>query len=254
MALPRARISASYRSVDSTVEIISIATRFCGPPASGNGGYVAGMLANHTGQPVRVRLRRPPPLTVPMVVRRQVEGRLELRRDGELIAEAEPYEFALDPPKAPPYMAALDASRAYAGFRQHPFPNCFVCGPQRARGDGMRIFPGALAGGSAVAGTWIPDESLCAADGKVCSEFIWAALDCPGYFAANPEGRVMLLGQIAARVDRRVHAAESCVVIGWPISSDGRKHQVGTALFDEDGELSARALATWIEAESKASA
>lgn len=250
----RARIPAGCRERWATVEIISIAARFCGPPASGNGGYVAGMLANHAGQPVRVRLRRPPPLTVPMVVRRQVEGRLELRRDGELIAEAEPYDFALDPPKAPSYMMALDASRAYAGFRQHPFPNCFVCGPQRARGDGMRIFAGALPGNAAVAGTWMPDESLCAADGKVCSEFIWAALDCPGYFAAAADGRVMLLGQIAVRVDRRVHSAESCVVVGWAVSTEGRKHNVGTVLFDEDGEPCARAVATWIELETKTSA
>lgn len=233
------------------MEIISIAARFCGPPASGNGGYVAGMLANHAQLPVRVRLRRPPPLTVPMVVRRQVEGRLELRRDGELIAEAEPHQFELEAPKPPSYMAALDASRAYAGFRQHPFPNCFVCGPHRARGDGLRIFPGALSGSTAVAGTWIPDESLCAADGKVCSEFIWAALDCPGYFAAAMDGQVMLLGQIAVRVERRVHAAESCVLLGWVLAHDGRKHTVGTALFDEDGEPCARALATWIELEPR---
>jgi hypothetical protein len=234
-----------------TVEIISIAARFCGPPTSGNGGYVAGMLANHAERPVRVRLRKPPPLTAPMVVRRQVEGRLELRRDGELIAEAEPFDFTLEVPRPPAYIEALDASRAYPGFRQHPFPSCFVCGPQRARCDGLRIFPGRLPGREVVAAPWIADDSLCAADGKVCSEFMWAALDCPGYFAAAADGRVMLLGQIAVHVDRRVHAAESCVVLGWGISSEGRKHIVGTALFDDDGEPCARALATWIEPEPR---
>ena len=229
------------------MEIISIAARFCGPPGSGNGGYVAGMLANHAGRPMRVALRKPPPLTVPMVVRHQAEERLELRRDGELIAEAEPFEFSLQPPLTPTYMQALDASRGYSGFRSHPFPTCFVCGPQRARGDGLRIFPGPLAGSELVAAPWLADDSLCAADGKVCAEFIWAALDCPGYFAATGDGRVMLLGQIAAQIDRRVHAAESCVVLGWKLSSEGRKHAVGTALFDEDGECCARAIATWIE-------
>jgi hypothetical protein len=98
-----------------------------------------------------------------------------------------------------------------------------------------------------VAAPWMPDASLCGADGKVCSEFIWAALDCPGYFAAANDGRHMLLGEIAARIDRRVHAAESCVVVGWKLERDGRKHFVGTALYDDDGEPCARALATWIE-------
>jgi len=44
-----------------------------------------------------------------------------------------------------------------------------------------------------------------------------------------------------------VHAGEACTVIGWKIAADGRKHLAGTAIFDEDGELCARARATWIE-------
>jgi hypothetical protein len=36
-------------------------------------------------------------------------------------------------------------------------------------------------------------------------------------------------------------------VIGWRLGASGRKHVVGTALFDEDGELCARALGVWIE-------
>jgi len=57
----------------------------------------------------------------------------------------------------------------------------------------------------------------------------------------------MMLGQIAARIDRRVHASESCVVVGWKLSREGRKYTVGTALYDDDGEPCARAIATWIE-------
>jgi hypothetical protein len=37
------------------------------------------------------------------------------------------------------------------------------------------------------------------------------------------------------------------VVIGWQIGAEGRKHTVGTALFDGNGEPCARAIATWIE-------
>ena len=229
------------------MQIITIAARFCGPPDSGNGGYVSGMLAGQSQVPVRVRLRKPPPLNAPLIVHRHEDGRLELKRDGEVIVEAEPHDFDLEVPAAPAYVEALNASRSYIGFKQHPFPTCFVCGPQRSRGDGLRIFPGAWGDSGLVIAPWMPDESLCSADGKVCFEFMWAALDCPGYFAAQDDGRPMLLGEIAAQVYRRVHASESCVLVGWKLSHKGRKYTVGTALYDDDGEPCARAVATWIE-------
>jgi hypothetical protein len=229
------------------LQIITIASRFCGPAESGNGGYTSGMLAGQSDVPVRVRLRKPPPLNTPLIVHRLEGGRLELTRDGELIAEAKPHEFQLEVPAAPSYVEALNASRSYIGFKQHSFPTCFVCGPQRVRGDGLRIFAGPWGDSGIVAAPWMPDESLCSADGKVCSEFMWAALDCPGYYAARSDGVTMMLGEIAARVDRRVHAAESCVVLGWKLGHAGRKYTVGTALYDDDGEPCARAISTWIE-------
>ncbi len=196
---------------------------------------------------MRVRLRKPPPLDVPMDVSRQESGRIEVRRGEELIAEAEPFQFDLQVPAGPSYAEALNASRSYVGFHHHPFPTCFVCGPQRERGDGLRIFPGSYGDSGIMIGPWMPDESLGDEEGKVRLEFMWAALDCTGWFAATNEAKTMLLGQIAAQIDRRVHVSESCVVAGWKISSDGRKHTVGTALYDDDGEPCARALATWIE-------
>jgi hypothetical protein len=57
----------------------------------------------------------------------------------------------------------------------------------------------------------------------------------------------MMLGELQAHVDRRVHVGEPCTVTGWKIGASGRKHLAGTAVFDEDGELCARARATWIE-------
>jgi hypothetical protein len=115
------------------------------------------------------------------------------------------------------------------------------------RGDGLRIFAGELGGPKQVAATWVPDVSLSAGDGKVRPEFMSAALDCPGYFAARSDGVPMLLGEYAVHVDRCVHIDEPCIVIGWRIAAHGRKHEVGTALFDYDGDLCARASATWIE-------
>jgi hypothetical protein len=227
-------------------QFLTVAPRFCGPPNSGNGGYVCGMIAQFSRSTLRVRLQRPPPLGVPLGVERDEAGVVTLRHQDEVIASGKPDELRLEVPPAPDYVEALRASRSFIGFQHHPYPSCFVCGPQRARGDGLRIFAGRMEDRALVAAPWMPDASL-APSGKVLPEFIWAALDCPGYFAAMEDGRPALLGEFMARVDRLVHTGESCVVIGWRIASDGRKHTVGTALFDEDGELCARAQALWIE-------
>jgi len=228
---------------------LTIARRFRGPPDSGNGGYVCGALAVATRSDLRVRLLAPPPLDTPLTIDAgETEGSWQLRAGERLIASGVPAgRLALEVPLAPPYVQAVWASQHYVGFHGHSFPDCFVCGPHRRRGDGLRIFPGLLDSGM-VAAPWIPADDLDAGDGKVAVEFHWAALDCPGYFAAIEDGpRMMLLGEMQAHVDRRVHVGEACMVIGWRIASEGRKHQCGTAIFDEDGELCARALATWIE-------
>ena len=57
----------------------------------------------------------------------------------------------------------------------------------------------------------------------------------------------MVLGQMAARLEGRIQPGERCVVIGWPISREGRKGYAGTALYSESGELLGHAKTTWIE-------
>jgi hypothetical protein len=231
------------------VTTLTIAKRFCGPPSSANGGYFSGLMSALSDRIVTVRLMKPPPLDVPLEVARLPGDVIELRHGDARIAQARPAELSLEPPLVPTYEEALDASRRYEGFTDHPFPTCFVCGPQRARGDGLRIFAGPLAGRpTLVASPWTPDASLDRGDGKVRPEFMSAAMDCPGCFAVTLAGRgSMLLGEFTAHVDRCVHIDEPCTVLGWHIASNGRKHEAGTALFDEDGELCARAKALWIE-------
>lgn len=227
---------------------VTIARRFNGPPDSGNGGYVCGAFAVAAGQDLRVRLHLPPPLELAMTLGPgEAAGSLVLRDGARTVASGMPAQLSLDVPQAPPYVQAVWASQHYVGFKQHPFPDCFVCGPHRRRGDGLRIFPGLLDSGI-VAGPWIPADDLDGGDGKVAVEFHWAALDCPGYVAIVGDApRRLLLGEMQAHVDRRVHVGEPCTVIGWTLGADGRKHHSGTAIFDEDGELCARARATWIE-------
>ncbi len=225
-----------------------IGRRFRGPPQSGNGGYTSGMLASAAAQTVEIRLMKPPPLDKPLEIREDKEDSRLLLMDGEEpVASAAPKTFDLLVPRPPSYAEALGAVRKFQGFREHAYPGCFVCGPERTRGDGMRIFASPIDGRDMCAAAWLPDESLGGADAKVLPEFMWAALDCPGFFASGAAARGALLGLYAARIHRRVRIGEPCVVIGWALGHEGRKHYTGTAVFDEVGEICGLATATWIE-------
>ncbi|HEX5459542.1 MAG TPA: hypothetical protein VFX20_06175 [Steroidobacteraceae bacterium] len=224
-----------------------IASRFCGPAGSANGGYFAGSVATRISRTVTVRLLRPPPLDTPLDTVELADGTFTVMSGTERIGEAKPATLALEPLEPPDYFEAVEASRGYAGFNYHRFPTCFVCGPQRPRGDGLRIFAGPIAERGLVAAPWVPDGSLDRGDGKVRPEFMSAALDCPGYFAASPDDRLMLLGEITVHVNRLVHVGEPCTVIGWALEASGRKRAAGTAVFTEDGEVCGLARALWIE-------
>jgi hypothetical protein len=97
-----------------------------------------------------------------------------------------------------------------------------------------------------LAAPWRPHVSLADADGRLRPEFLWAALDCPGYFATCSPA-VALLGEMSVRIDHVPQIDEPCVIAAWAIGSDGRKHRAGTALFDESGRSCAVGVATWIE-------
>jgi hypothetical protein len=243
------------------IDEVVIDKRFRGPPNSGNGGYTCGLVAGYIDGPASVRLLRPPPLDRTLVVYSSgEEGQVSLS-DGEdviavgrparLDAAAGPTDLELDIPEPPAFKLAEAAMKNYSGFQIHYFPSCFVCGPQRAAGDGLNVFAGPTADGKMVASSWVPDSSLAGDDGQVRPEFVWAAIDCPGNYAATHDNpRPMVLGTLAAFLRRSVTPGHRYIVIGWPISPDGRKVYSGTALFSETGDLLAKAKSTWIEVKS----
>lgn len=232
--------------------MIVIERRFCGPADSANGGYACGVAAAQlAGGPgaAEVTLRSPPPLEAPIEVERAGERGAILRRGAQLVAEVARTALTIEPPPPVSFDDATRAARSYPWATGHPFPRCFVCGPERAEGDGLRIFPGAVAGRSVAAAPWIPDASLVAPDGRVPPEIVWAALDCPSWFGVACfhawEG-VPLLGRLAAEIHERPRAGERCVCVGWLVGRERRKSFVGSALFSEGGELRALGQATWI--------
>lgn len=226
---------------------LTIASRFCGPSDSGNGGYTCGLSAQQIPGPAEVRLKIPPPLETPLTLESLPEGRFRLLWGKRVVAEAQPTDLTLKVPAPPTLQEAQTAAKNYLGFTEHRYPRCFVCGPKRKRQDGLQIFPGKIPGKDLVAALWIPDDSLGDEKKKVRPEFCWAALDCPGAFAAmNESFPPMLLGTLSAHLIKKIPVGAKIIVVGWPIGSDGRKLTVGTALFSEGGELLAKAKGIWI--------
>ncbi|PSK98241.1 hypothetical protein CLV30_12027 [Haloactinopolyspora alba] len=221
---------------------LTVGTRFRGPADSGNGGYVAGLLADGLGTgPVTVTLRHPPPLETSLETTRD-DGGVRLHDGATLVAEAVAEREDGDLVSVPPVPVdeARAAARTYPGHTKHPFPECFVCGTTRAHGDGMRLFPGRLGDGR-TACVWDVEPTEARA-----REFVWAALDCPGGWAAPLEGRPMVLGRLTAQVLDTAAAAEACVAMGDYQGTEGRKTWTTSSVYGADGRLLGRARATWI--------
>ncbi len=118
---------------------------------------------------------------------------------------------------------------------RHPLPMCFVCGPARVHGDGLRIIPGALPPRpdyktGTFAAPRVPYPNLTGEDGAVAGEFVWAALDCPTGFAGvgaqhlgMTGAETILLGRMSARIERRPYPGDQCIIVAWPTGRDGRK-------------------------------
>ena len=236
---------------------IVIDRRFCGPPDSGNGGYACGLVAALVDGPAEVTLRSPPPLETPLRVEPADDRGVRVLDGDQLVAQGvrrRGHDLGVDVPEpvsVPDAERAATTSRLREHPEEHPFPTCFVCGPQRAPGDGLHILVGPVAGRAAAADAWIPAADLAAADGVVRPEFVWAALDCSGgvgSWLADPiDGNPFVLGRMAVTIDGPVRAGAPHAVVGWRAGHEGRKVAAGSAIFTADGRLVAAGLATWIQ-------
>lgn len=235
--------------VDPAAHDIIIARRFCGPPNSGNGGYTSGVLAEQLGPSCQVTLRSPPPLDTPLALSAGAASGIVLHHGEVLVAEAVPAAVELALPEPVSFAQAEHAARSFIGFQSHPYPTCFVCGPQRQNADGLGLYPGAVEGRQLVAAPWRPSSDLCNAHGKVDIRYVWSALDCPswfGYLAFSGRTVPTLLGRLAAEVHRAPAQDERCAVVGWHLRTEGRRIECGSAIFAADGSCLARARSTWV--------
>jgi hypothetical protein len=235
-----------------------IGSRFNGPARSANGGFAAGSMAERVpgcdGRAVEVTLRRPPPLETVLRVA-DSEGTTVLLDGDAVVAEAVLVDGELDPVAEVPPDLAAEAMQRYPGLRGHPFPTCFSCGPQRAQGDGLRIFPGPVdpADRSLVASTWLPQESHAeigdVVDGvhRCGVATTWAALDCVGGWSEDLEGRPCVLGRMAARLDALPVVGEPHVLVGRRLGAEGRRSFTASTMYDSDGRIVATARHTWVQ-------
>ncbi|MGY2033524.1 hypothetical protein ACW9HR_06120 [Nocardia gipuzkoensis] len=212
---------------------LRIPRRFNGPPDSGNGGYVAGLLAEQRDEATAtVILRSPPPLETPLDVR---EDRLYDR--DTLIAESKSGGLERDAPHAVPFADAVAASCGYTSIEM--FASCFVCGSGRA--DGLRIEPGRV-DEARVAAPWVPDETV-----PLGPPLLWAAMDCPGGWSLpGMLERPALLGSMTATVRDVPQVGERCVVVGEFHGEQGRKCWASTAVYGADERLLGQAEQVWI--------
>jgi hypothetical protein len=231
---------------------IAIPARFNGPPDTAHGGYASAVAAELFDCSAEVNLRQPPPLERPLSVHREDDGSATLRDGDSTVLEARAAHLEVDVPD-PVSLADAEAAAAQCPWLdRHPFPTCFGCGPQRAVGDGMREFPGPVAGRPGLWATpWMPDFSLADSSGDVPPAFAFAALDCPsGAGAIEASGSsiassVHVLARLTGRVMEPVRAGEPQVVIAWPLGVDGRKRHGGVAIFN-GRRLVAVGRALWI--------
>jgi hypothetical protein len=246
-------------------EVVVIQERFRGPPQSANGGYVSGLLgellrhAQATPLPLsaaEVTLRSPVPLDRALSVEREQDA-LRVLDAERLIAEARLTTLELSVPAPPSFEEALALRGSSLALRvgRHPtlagerlgvHPICFCCGAELAPDAGLHVYAAALPGRDLVAAAWAAPTAFADDAGYLPPAIVGTALDCPGQFAWYAKGLgTALLGRMSLRLDKPVRA-EHCVVIGWSMGQEGRKHYAGTALFDAHGNLCACAKSVWI--------
>ncbi len=96
--------------------------------------------------------------------------------------------------------------------------------------------------------TWQPQSNLLDNDGNICNEYIWSALDFPGYFAATGELlRITPLGELKGHVVEPIKGNQELIVYSWPIGLEGIKLYGGVTIADHTGEVKAYSHTTWIE-------
>lgn len=227
---------------------ITVSPAYQGITGVAHGGYLAGLLARHSREPLEVTLRQPPPLDAPLAIEQGDGGLRLLDPGGGLVMEGRP--AAAVQSRLP--VVTLEAARSRAPhprFERHPYPMCFVCGIQRDDGFGLRI--SAPDDDGLAAGVWLASGPLLSDGDVVSPAFVWAVVDCLSAWSFadhwdDAQWWPAVTGRIAVTLAAEVRPDEPHVVVGRVAGREGRRIVVEAAVTDADGRLCARAETVWV--------
>lgn len=224
---------------------------FTGPPTTGHGGIFSGMvirLAHESGlaNANSVTLYSPPPIG------RELEwvihnGRLHVLDGNEILATASAGSL---PPAdwddaGPPTAMTTDEAATAPG--QHPYPTCFVCGPQHP--GGMRLRPSRYTTRRGIPATrchWQPSPRLAGPRADVVSEhFVWGALDCPGGWTMNLSERPAVLARMSAVVHAAVRVGDTVTIEALLAVETDHQLIAVARLRAESGAILAESRSLW---------
>ena len=236
------------------MDTFSIPSQFCGPPFSSNGGYFCGMVASFFDYPVEIRLKAPPPLNTPMQIHRG-EVQAQVFSDDKLIAQVRP---CTEPCEPAPYISMEDAAQCSdAGLKgsliNHPFPGCFVCGPERSEGDGMMVFTGPKAGTPLYGAKWHAHGAWSSNGTEIDPHYVWSALDCPSSgpaFATSVEAQsniAYVLGTLSIQIKQLPKVGNDYVIVCATDENHERRYRTRVSLYASDQSLLASGSAVWIQ-------
>lgn len=234
---------------------IELPPGYNGPPRSANGGFACGTFAAALGggrdARVAVTLLSPPPMG------RRLELRPAARRTtvwddtgGDLVAVLTEHDDALDVSPLLPAVTADDARAAESRFEGddgHPFPTCFVCGPDRTAADGgLGLRPGPVPGAAMPTVACIWTAPAATSPDATPEAVVWAVLDCPGGWTDDPTRNPAVLGRMRAAIDRLPDPGATYVVVATQTERDDEGITTVSALVDPEGRHLAWATARWM--------
>lgn len=224
---------------------VTVEARFQGVAGRGQGGYSAGLIAEHLSGQVNATFHAPIPLDTPLEVEPAGSGWRLLQGD-TLVLRARPSDKTIRPVEPVGLDEAARAKAQSPVYTHDVLPDCFSCG---TRPGSMELHAGPLEGRSEHATTWVPPDWSVGPDGRTLPRFVWAALDCPAGWKAGTDGagfRAAVTGEMWMELDHPVPAGQTYAVVAWSDPWQGRIVEAGTALFDGSGTCLARSQSMWI--------
>jgi hypothetical protein len=222
---------------------ITVDSQFCGIADRGQGGYLAGLVAGLTTEPVQVDFRNPIPLDEPLSVSERGD-RIMVQSGDTVILERR----SGSPPARVPEFVDLDMATRARDLAESNVPayvgSCFSCG---TRPDTLRVHAGPTGDGR-FATPYVP-PAWVAPEGFVDAPFIWAPLDCASGWALawHPPQPVAVTATYTVHVHQPVHPGHEYIVVAetepdWR----ARRRNAWSALYTTDGELMASTESLWI--------